>query len=255
MLAETIRVASRPDEMVETAIDLAPALQDGLGHVVLIVEPETSPLTSLLTRRGQTPIIQKWVQATRIGLDAFVDGENLVAWANALADGAPLPGVKLALLPGDRAASADAAGVATLPLPYGPDAAMLAGSLGNDTAILPPILTSGATAAGRGGHATDSLRWYVFDDRGMYRPGEEVHVKGWLRRVGGGPTGDVGPLAGAVDRRQLRLRDSQGNEVAQGNAGLSGLGGFDLAFKLPDTMNLGTAYLELNATGGVRRRG
>ena len=23
----------------------------------------------------------------------------------------------------------------------------------------------------------DELRWYVFDDRQMYRPGEEVHVK------------------------------------------------------------------------------
>ena len=31
VLSETVRVASRPDEMVETAIDLAPALQDGLG--------------------------------------------------------------------------------------------------------------------------------------------------------------------------------------------------------------------------------
>ena len=32
--------------------------------------------------------------------------------------------------------------------------------------------------------ARDELRWYVFDDRQMYRPGEEVHVKGWLRRIG-----------------------------------------------------------------------
>ena len=126
VFSETVRVASRPDEMVETAIDLAPALQDGLGHVVLIVEP----VTSLLARRGQAPIIQKWVQATQIGLDAFVDGENLIAWANTLADGAPLPGVKLALLPGDRTATADAAGVAKLLLPYGPDAAMLTGSHG-----------------------------------------------------------------------------------------------------------------------------
>ena len=130
VLSETIRVASRPDEMVETAIDLTPALQDGLGHVVLVVEPGSSPLTSLLNRRGQTPIIQKWVQATHIGLDSFVDGENMLAWANALADGAPLPGVKLALLPGDRSAATDAAGVAKLPLPYGPDAAMLTGSAG-----------------------------------------------------------------------------------------------------------------------------
>ena len=30
----------------------------------------------------------------------------------------------------------------------------------------------------------DSLLWYVFDDRQMYRPGEEVHLKGWIRNFG-----------------------------------------------------------------------
>ena len=246
VLSETVRVASRPDEMVETAIDLAPALQDGLGHVVLIVEP----VTSLLTRRGQTPMIQKWVQATQIGLDAFVDGENLIAWATALTDGAPLPGAKLALLPGDRTASTNAIGVANLPLPYGPAAALLTGSLGNDTAILPADPYFWGDGGWTRRPATDSLRWYVFDDRGLYRPGEDVHVKGWIRRVGGGPAGDIGPLAGAVAGVSYRLRDSQGNELAQGNADLTGLGGFDLTFTLAENMNLGTAYLELNATGG-----
>jgi hypothetical protein len=246
VFAETVRVQSRPDEMVETAIDLTPALQEGLGHVVLIVEP----VTSLLARRGQTPLVQKWVQATRLGLDAFVEGEKMLVWANALADGAPLPAVQLALVPGDRAVSTDAAGVANLLLPYGPAAAMLTGTSGNDTAILP----ADPYFWGEGGWtrrpATDSLRWYVFDDRGLYRPGEDVHVKGWIRRVGGGPTGDVGPLDGAVAGVSYRLRDAQGNEITQGSADLTGLGGFDLAFTLAENMNLGTAYLELNATGG-----
>ena len=120
VLSETVRVASRPDEMVETAIDLAPALQDGLGHVVLIVEPETSPLTSLLTRRNQTPIVQKWVQATRIGLDAFVDDEHLVAWANALTDGAPLAGVKLSPATRRPISSADGTGVRPCHCPTAP---------------------------------------------------------------------------------------------------------------------------------------
>ena len=194
--------------------------------------------------------MQKWVQATQIGLDAFVDGETMIAWANALTDGAPLPGVKLELLPGDRAASSDEAGVANLLLPYGPGAALLAGSMGSDTAILPadPYFWGEGGWARR--PATDSLRWYVFDDRGLYRPGEDVHVKGWIRRAGGGPAGDIGPLAGAVTGVSYRLRDSQGNELLHGSVDLSALGGFDLAFTLAENMNLGAAYLELNATGG-----
>ncbi len=175
----------------------------------------------------------------------------MVAWANALADGAPLPGVKLELLPGDRAAAADAAGVASLLLPYGPAAALLTGSSGSDVAILPadPYFWGEGGWARR--PATDSLRWYVFDDRGLYRPGEDVHVKGWIRRAGGGPSGDIGPLAGAATQVSYRLRDSQGNELLHGSVDLTALGGFDMAFTLAENMNLGTANLELNATGGA----
>ncbi len=89
----------------------------------------------------------------------------------------------------------------------------------------------------------------MFDDRKMYRPGEEVRVKGWLRRIGTGPRGDVEPLPPAVTVVTWTLRDSQGNEVAKGEARVSGLGGFDLALRLPAAMNLGTAVLQLEAAG------
>jgi len=77
-----------------------------------------------------------------------------------------------------------------------------------------------------------------------------VHVKGWIRRVGGGPTGDVGMLAGAADQVNYRLRDSQGNQILDGSARLTALGGFSTAFTLTESMNLGSATLELEATGG-----
>jgi uncharacterized protein YfaS (alpha-2-macroglobulin family) len=93
------------------------------------------------------------------------------------------------------------------------------------------------------------LRWHVFDDRGMYRPGEEIHIKGWLRGVGAGPKGDVTMAAGATGVNYI-LRDSRGNEVLKGATRVNALGGFDAAFKLPPTINLGPAYLMLKAEGG-----
>src|ERR1700755_623771 len=84
----------------------------------------------------------------------------------------------------------------------------------------------------------------------MYRPGEEVSVKGWIRRVGAGRGGDVGPLAGAADLVNYTLSDSQGTEVLKGSARLNALGGFDTKMKLPPTMNLGSATLRLQAAGG-----
>ncbi len=80
----TVRVAGEPDTLAETRIDLAPALEGGLGQVVLVVRP-TSP-----SKERRREVVQAWIQATRIGLDAFADEETLVAWASDLADGRPL---------------------------------------------------------------------------------------------------------------------------------------------------------------------
>ncbi|MBA3767962.1 MAG: hypothetical protein H0W99_13465, partial [Acidobacteria bacterium] len=98
---------------------------------------------------------------------------------------------------------------------------------------------------------SDSLRWYVFDDRKMYRPGEEVHIKGWIRRVGGGKDGDVGPLGGAATNVSYILKDSRDNEITKGNLPLNALGGFDAVLRLPGTMNLGSATMALEAGGGA----
>ncbi len=87
----TVRVAGEPDALTETRVDLAPALAGGLGQVVLVVRP-TSP-----SKEPRREVVQAWVQATRIGLDAFADQETLVAWASDLADGRPLGDVELRL--------------------------------------------------------------------------------------------------------------------------------------------------------------
>ena len=241
MIDATVRVAGTPDALTETLIDLAPALEGGLGQVVLVVRP-TQPSKE---RRGE--VIQKWVQATRIGLDAFEDDATLLAWASDLADGRPLADVELRL--GPVAVRSDASGLARITL--GATAApVLVARRGNDVAILPSETSWWSTGAGwRKMSRPDELRFLVFDDRKMYRPGEEVRVKGWLRRVGAGPGGDVESLPASVRALAWTLRDSQGNEVGKGEARVSGTGGFDLALRLPATMNLGESVLTLDAAG------
>lgn len=251
VLNTTVATKARADTLTETAIDLAELFPNKLGHLVVVVQGEVGALAKLIPGRGsRQAAVYAWIQATDIGLDAFVDTEQMVAWANGLADGAPLAGVELQLWPGDRRGQTGADGVATLPLPAGRDAALLVARLGQDVAILPANTYFWYESGWGQRSRLDALRWYVFDDRGLYRPGEEVHVKGWIRRLGAGPRGDVGPLAGAAERVTYQLRDSQGNQVLAGGADLNALGGFDFAFKLTDTMNLGDAYLELQATGG-----
>src|SRR5690606_22192720 len=97
----------------------------------------------------------------------------------------------------------------------------------------------------------DSLRWYVFDDRQMYRPGEEVHIKGWMRRVGGKQNGDVSLVGGEVTSVSYQITDSQGNAIGDGQAEVNALGGFDFAFTIPQPVNLGYAQIYLNAQGSL----
>ncbi len=245
--SKTVAVKSQPDELTETRIDLAPALREGHGQVIVVVE-STLPVKN----RNQRQTVYSWVQATGIGLDAFVDREELVGWATSLKDGQPLAGVELSLLPSGAKAVSGADGVARLALGQtATETGVLVARRGNDLAILPEHSEWYQRGSGWVKRdAQDYLRWYVFDDRKMYRPGEEVSIKGWVRRVGGGKMGDVGALAGAAERVSYMLRDSRGNEVTKGTAELNALGGFDLKLKLPPTVNLGNTSLQFDAQGG-----
>jgi uncharacterized protein YfaS (alpha-2-macroglobulin family) len=253
LFSKVIEIKSKPDEMVETGIDLKPALDGDTGQAIVVVEPLVQP-----KNRWERRVITAWVQATQIGLDAFVDRTDLVAWANSLKDGQPLEGVRMSLLPSGEAATSGTDGLARIQLPSKQTAGLnlLVARRGSDLAILPEHAEWWSTEGGwHRREATDSLRWYVFDDRKMYRPGEEVHIKGWIRRVGGGKEGDVGPLGGAATSVSYKLKDSRGNEVGKGNLAINALGGFDTVLKLPGTMNLGYAVIEFEAAGGSSAAG
>jgi alpha-2-macroglobulin len=242
-LSETVRIQGVADELTETRVDLAKALPNGLGHAIVIVEPAQPP-----PGPRQAPPVVAWVQATQIGLDAFADGERVVGWATSLRDGTPLADVALTLVPGGTAARTGADGVAAIALPPGVSGPLVA-RRGDDVAILPHH------AGFYGGHGwsraveTPGFGWYVFDDRQMYRPGEEVKVKGWIRSIGPGPKGDVGPLASGATSVKFTLRDSQGNELSSGTRPLSRFGAFDLSATLPKTVNLGQTSLTLEIPG------
>ncbi len=247
---KSVPVTSQPDEMTETRIDLAPALDNGFGQVVVVVEP---PVKS--KNRWENRIIKAWIQATQIGLDAFVDNTDLFGWATSLKDGKPLDGVQVSLTGTTLTATTQTNGLARIALPdvkgkagYG----LLVARKGKDVAILPEN-TYWWNEGGNWYKKTvqDSLSWFVFDDRKMYKPGEEVHIKGWIRRIGAGKEGDVTGLDGEAKSVNYLLRDSQGNQITIGSAKVNALGGFDFVFKLPATMNLGYTNLQLSSTGNV----
>ncbi|HET8647202.1 MAG TPA: MG2 domain-containing protein, partial [Vicinamibacteria bacterium] len=245
VLDTTVAVRGPLDELAETRIDLAAALGgDGRGHLAVTVTPAAAASQDEDVRNQR---VMAWVQATAIGLSAFVDESELLAWTSSLADGRPLEGVELQLLPGGGSATSDAEGLARIALPDATVAALVA-RRGDDTALLPA--TTGWWSPHMGWRKRvpgDQLRWLVFDTRGLYRPGEDVHVKGWVRSVDLGEKGDVEPWAGVARGITYTLYDARRNEIAKGTAAVNAHGGFDLQVKLPPTMNLGHAAVELRA--------
>lgn len=243
---QTIKTKVAPNELVETSIDLMPALNKaGLGHVIAVVEP------SPWTEQYDPPRMYAWVQATKLAVDAHVDGENMIAFATDLATGKPLPGVSLEIKPFGITGTSDAQGLATMPLGASERGThYVLARKGDDVAFL----------ADDNGYFDDygtwfrqprdkALGWFVFDDRKLYKPGEEVTLKGWLRTIDYGKWGDVGGIAGAVSTITYRVTDRTGNEIAKGSMPVSTVGGFDTKFTLPKTPNLGYANVYMQATG------
>ncbi len=247
VMDETIQLEAKADALTEVSIDLGPALAGDTGQLVVVVEPAGLQLGKQDQYRR---VVQTWVQVTQIGLDAFVDHSDIVVWATDLEDGAPLAGVAVEDNAGRQVAVTSDDGTARLDLPSG-DTTLLLARQGEDTAILPKSTHMWGDDIWKSRPIRDELRWYVFDDRAMYRPGEEVHVKGWLRQVGGRQNGDVGLVGDALQSVHYRVIGPQGNELLKGQAQVNALGGFDFAFGLPSNTNLGYAQIWLEAVGSL----
>ncbi len=241
---QIIKVKNVPDESVETLINLAPALTNGTGHAILIVEP-----TEPLTRQER---VVKWLQATNIGIDAFADHEQMSVYTSQLKDGKPLGNVQVSLSNGANGVS-ESNGMANLKLLSTKDKKTnyLIAKQGNDSAIL----TNGEYYnydEENGWFLTpnkDNLRWFVFDDRKMYRPGETVSIKGYLRKLTGGKLADISELADLASGISYVLKDARNVEVGKGTAQLNAFGAFDLQLKIPENVNLGNQRLELKTVG------
>ena len=255
VMERTLEISRQDDQMIETEIDLTDALDRDTGHLILYVEPEIGLLSSLFNRRLQEMRIISWVQVTSIGLDAFVDADEMHVWANRLFDGAPLSGVSVALWPQNERGTTDDTGSALLQLPSS-SAQLLIARYGDDVTFVPEnryeyYRTESGWNGWRQRDEPAQVRYYVFDDRKMYRPGETVSIKGWMRRIERGPDGDISLFPeGAAPSMKYVARDSSNNRISMGEVSINALGGFHFQFELPDNVNLGYAWIELRSAYG-----
>ncbi|MBA3398218.1 MAG: Ig-like domain-containing protein [Deltaproteobacteria bacterium] len=240
-----VKAGSARNELLETHLDLGPGMKAGLGHVIAIVEPYP------WTERYEAPRMVSWVQSTKLAIDAYVDADSLVAHVTELATGKPAVGVAVEIEPFGITGKTDDRGIATLPLGAGgmKGSHYVTARRGDDVAFVTDDSGWSEYGSWVKQARTTQLVWYVIDDRKMYKPGEEVSLKGWLRVLDTGKHGDIGGIAGNVTSLAYTVKDSRGNQIGKGSMAISAVGGFDTRFKLPTTPNLGGAYVEIAAQG------
>ena len=232
------------DELTETRIDLSSALQNGFGQLVVFAEPTFKPEREDYRYENENQTVLKWIQVTNIGLDAFVDNENIVSLATDLKTGKSLADTKISLFGNSTEAMTGEKGLANLELPENiKHDGLLVAESGGDTAILPEKLEINSSSNWYKKPAYGFLRWSVFNDRGMYRPKEEVSIKGYVRRVTGGKFSDIAVFEETGKTVFYKVKDQRQNEILKGQTKVNNFGAFDLNFNLPDNVNLGNAFV------------
>lgn len=238
---------ARQDELIDVVVDLDKAFTNGYGHAIVMIEP------GRWSHKWRRPRVLQWVQRTPVGLTALHDHEQLLVWATDLASGKPMADLEVMLRPASVSGKTASDGTVSLPLPKDTDQNwkdMVVAHHGQHVAMLPASAHGWSSDTWVARPKADQLMWYTADDRKLYKPGETLWLKGWLRRRTTGPQGGIVPVGEGVSGLHYRCTGPQGNEIAKGSLKLGPLSGFDLELTLPKDVNLGSGTIRFEVVGG-----
>lgn len=244
----TVPVEGGLDAWQDVVVGLEQFLQGNRGLALLRLSPVGSRSVA------PTPALRV-VNVTDIGLTVRASAKTMLVLAASYETGKPLADVELTVLSeqGELLGSARTAadGTATLPAATLRNVGSLlwtkllvAAKKGNDEAFVWSRFTTEEV------YGEDAPRpvGLVFADRGIYRPGETVHVKAIVRLASA-----LGLASTAGQSARFRIRDADGEEAVSRDVTLGDHGTFDTSFVLPKTAKLGDwqAELRLGAGGGL----
>ena len=226
----------REDEPTLVEIPIAEALahrEEGLGHVLVVVT------SSETFEHGQPPLITAWLQVTKLAFQILSESDSSEAELiiDSLETGAPIAG---AVVPGADSPSNEHGSIRILRAPT-----EYVVRFGNDSVILPPHLVQAQPF-----YQYRQPLYHTVDDRKMYKPKEEVHIKGWLRvqRFRNKPFHEIELPSGRDLCITYTVSDARGQVFHEGTTQASASwGSFHVAFTIPDNVNLGTASVSFRA--------
>ena len=246
-----------------TLEDLAPYLNSGGFGTVFF------NWTSLLkTTRGDRKESSGFaVQVTDIGVTVRYAHNKALVWAHSLSTGKAIPGARVTIdaaagIPA-KTARTDDTGLAAIAFAPGELGRYIRANRGSGFE-LPVRVQKGADAAELFARNTQNIwtstlygyvspaivetpvdRAMIFTDRGLYKPGEEIALRGihWVQSVS-----EFSPYAGDYT---LTLKDPRdGRLLWEAKGRTTGSGGFAHRFQLPEGLEPGTYSIQYRAHGG-----
>jgi alpha-2-macroglobulin len=246
-----VLIENEPNKRVVTSVPLDEMLPDTEPGVYLLL----ASLPSQTEEDPWTLRATQWLVVTDLGLTAMSGEDGLNLFVRSLETGEPLGRAEAKLIARNNeelaVATTDRSGLAHF------DAGLLRGDGGKQAIAVYVTRRNGDFAfldltqpafdlsdRGVGGRlAKGPTDAYLYTDRGVYRPGETVHLAALLRDAAGHALGDL-PLT-------LRVLRPDGSEEASLKLASQGLGGYQQDIAISSTARTGSwsveAYLDPNA--------
>jgi uncharacterized protein YfaS (alpha-2-macroglobulin family) len=239
---ERVEIDARENELVESHIPLEEALgEDGGGNLVVIAEPADAREGFAVPKRPNRPVFRSWVQVTNTAVDVFHDGDEVVAWVTRLRDGRPVSGAEVSF-GNDATSRTGPDGFARLEKPtreavdVSAARSHLTVSTDKGRVFVPEPLHRDSKKT------PTSTRWFLFDDRGLYRPGEPIRVAGWIREIRKSEEGKL-QIPDPGTTLNWKAVGPRGDELASGEVETTELGGVDIGFSLSEEVDLGEGMI------------
>jgi alpha-2-macroglobulin len=240
-------------------VDLTPALSRKNGDAQAPARGAVLFTTSYTPGKGSSPTAErKLVQVTDLGLTAKLTKRGTVVWVTRMSTGQPLPGASVELWHDKELRHTyltDADGITTIP----------------QDAFVPRFYEEG----GRYGlvarfegdwiaqaentflgawrlpvypelYPTDTKTTYLFTERGVYRPGDKVWVKGIVREEADTRAAGAGGMVAVADRQfELQLFDPNDTAIVTTAVKTNTFGTFAYQLTVPESAALGSFRVTL----------
>ncbi len=247
----------KPDVVQSHGLDLSKWLDDGRGIVWASIE-ELDTIEGAVRNRNND-LSSTVIQVTDLGISVKSSPQNTLIFVTSLTEGTPVPGAEVTIRSRENdvlwSGKTGSDGVAMGPgVPFEEDwwnlRFVVTARKGGDLAYLGSDWNEGIMSWDYGipfgsDEAKPLIRGTIFTDRGVYKPGEEIHFKAIVRS----DTPDAMKPLSAGSKLRISLLDSRGSASDERIVELSEWSSAEWTFTLPAEAHLGNYSIEGSIEG------